>query len=72
MKRSRVRAGAALVALGAIPGLVPRAIPGHDAANAPAPELVGGLVMLTGTAVLAVAWAQDATSTDAEPAARSE
>lgn len=56
-----MRGGAALVALGAIPGLVPPSVP---IANAPVVELAGGVCMLAGAAILAVAWLQNATATE--------
>lgn len=58
-----MRIGAALVVLGAIPGLVPRSVP---VANAPIVELVGGVLMLVGAAVLTVAWWHGAIGTDAD------
>jgi hypothetical protein len=62
VNRSRVRIGAGLVVLGAIPGLVSRSV---SIANVPVVELGGGVLMLVGAAVLAVAWWQDVTTTEA-------
>lgn len=64
----RVRVGAGLVALGAIPVLLPSSLAGSAAANSPVVELAAGLLMLAGAAVLAVALWRDVTATDSDEA----
>lgn len=66
VNRKSVRVGAALVVLGAIPGLVPSSVPGGTVANSTGVVLAGGVLMLAGAAVLAVAWWQDTTAVESE------
>lgn len=49
-----------MVALGAIPGLVPRS----PLPKAPVVELAGGALMLVGAAIPAVAWFRNATAAE--------
>lgn len=63
MKR-RSRVVVALSTLGAIPGLIPSSLPGSAVLNASGSRIVGGLLMLAGSTVFAVAWWHDATEPD--------